>query len=112
MYSFTFKSHYCYNQDGSRFHGDCTKHVQNADQSNLHSVTVESQEFDCHIVQLEKQYQQSHFFSHVDAGVFIIPTTVQLPLIVVVSDRQAIPMFSCRGGPPLQILSLRGPPLG
>lgn len=112
MYSFTFKTHYCYQLDGSRFHGDCTKHIQNAEQSSLHSVTVESQEFDCHIVQLEKQYQQAHYFNNFGACEFIIPTTVYFPLIVVVSDRQNIPMFSCRGGPPLQTLSLRGPPVG
>jgi len=63
-------------------------------------------------VQLEKQYQKVHYYSTLDACVFIIPTTEQLPMFAAMFDRQDSPMLSCRGGPPLQTLSLRGPPLG
>jgi len=51
VYSFTFKTHYCYNQDGSRFHGDCTEYLQKVEHSNLHSATFQPQEFECHNVQ-------------------------------------------------------------
>ena len=112
MSSFTFKTHYCYNQDGSRFYGICTDHVHPVANSTLRSTTFQTQEFECHNVQLEKQYQHARYYNNFETCVFILPATVNLPLIVAISDRQAIPMFSCRGGPPLQTLSLRGPPLG
>ena len=79
---------------------------------NLHSTTFQPQEFECNNVQLEKQYQNANYYNNFETCLFIIPDTIQLPLIIVMSNPQAIPMFSCRGGPPSPTLSLRGPPLG
>jgi hypothetical protein len=112
VYSFTFKTHYCYNKDGSRFHGNCKIHATNAHLASLLSTTFQPQEFECHNVQLEKQYQQANYYNNFETGVFILPATIKLPLVVAMSESLAIPMFSCRGGPPSPTLSLRGPPLG
>lgn len=111
MYSFTFKTHYCYNKDGSRFHGHCSGYLHHEDPSGLKKNTFQPQEFSCHIVQLEKQYQHPHFYNDPGVGVFILPPVLQLPLIIAAADKQAVPVFACRGGPPLPTLSLRGPPL-
>ena len=82
-----------------------------ADLLNLHNNTFHQEEFNCRIIQLEKQYQQAHYFNTIGLDAFILPETIQLPLIVPISDCQTIPIFSCRGGPPLKTISLRGPPL-
>jgi hypothetical protein len=87
-------------------------HATNAELSNLLRTTFQPREFECHNVQLEKQYQQTNYYNNFETGVFIISATIKLPLVVAMSESLAIPMFSCRGGPPSSTLSLRGPPLG
>jgi hypothetical protein len=111
-YSFTFKSHYCYNHDGTRFHGDCTAYLKNAEKNNkLSTSSVHEQRYVCYDVQLNKQYQQQDYsIKSLNDFLFELPPIPELPVVVSLSQPHAIPLFSCRGGPPLFTELLRGPP--
>lgn len=112
FYSFTFKTHYCYHHDGTRFHGNCGEYVQEAKKNgNSPNSSIHEKKYVCYNVQLDKQYQQDYSFKSFDDTLFVFPTPVELRLVTFPSQKNSIPLFSCRGGPPLITRSLRGPPL-
>ena len=82
------------------------------DHSDLSKTTFHEQKYVCHDIQLEKNYQQHDYsfknFNDYNFDLLVIP---ELPVIVIFIKRQAIPLSSCRGGPPLLTQYLRGPPL-
>ncbi len=113
VYSFTSKTHYCYYTDTcKRFHGDCGKFERAAKKTNGASNTfLYEHKYDCHNIELNKQYQHSDFsIKSFSDCTFILPEIPELPLIIFSSQKQVIPLFSCRGGPPLVSFLLRGPP--
>ncbi len=65
----------------------------------------------CLIIKLDKQYQQHSVFKNFNDQYFTLIQAPELLLITFVHKRQAIPLFSCRGGPPILTSFLRGPPL-
>lgn len=69
------------------------------------------QKYVCFDIKLDKQYQQHYAFKSFNEQLFILTSVPELPLVTFVHKRKAIPIFSCRGGPPILTQSLRGPPL-
>ncbi len=111
--SFTFKTHYCYYNNGKRFHGDCEADIRAAEKQAGHTQTLlHEQKYVCHNIQLDKQYQQQNYsFKNFHDHFFIVPAPQEIFINVFLNDGQPIPIFSCRGGPPLFTEKLRGPPL-
>jgi len=109
-YAFTLKSHYCYHPDGTRFHGDCGDFTKG---KHRHGTTsIQEQKYICHDVQLDKQFhQQDYSFKNFCDSDYIFPVIMDTPAINTLPFNYAVPIFSCRGGPPLPAQSLRGPPL-
>jgi hypothetical protein len=113
VYSFTFKTHYCYYADtGKRFHGDCGEFERAAEKKNSDpNASFHKQKYNCYNVELNKQYQQQDFsIKSFSDFTLILPQMPELPIIIFSSQKQGIPLFSCRGGPPLVSFILRGPP--
>ncbi len=109
--AFSFKTHFCYRTDGTRFHGDCTEQMGKAESSSYSKASFHEQKYVCKDVKLDKQYQPHYTFKNF-ADFFVILTPIpELPVITSNYKRQAIPPFSCRGGPPVCTQFLRGPPL-
>jgi hypothetical protein len=69
------------------------------------------QKYECFDVKLDKQYQQHYSFKNFNDQYIVLVSVPELPLITFIQKRQTIPIFSCRGGPPILTQSLRGPPL-
>lgn len=112
FYSFTFKSHYCYHHDGTRFHGDCGEFTRTAETDD-HSSTakVHEQKYVCYDIQLDKQFhQQDYSFKNFSDSYYIVPLVIDVPVVTTPPFNYAVPQFSCRGGPPLAAILLRGPP--
>ncbi len=109
--AFSFKTHYCYHTDGSRFHGDCTEHLAKAEPSSHTQASFDEQRYVCKDVTLDKQFQAHYTFKKIADTYFIVALVPELPVITSGYKRQAIPPFSCRGGPPVGTQFLRGPPL-
>lgn len=112
-YAFTFKSHYCYHHDGTRFHGDCGEFMRGTEK-NGHSAapSIYEQKYVCYDVQLNKHYQQQdHTFKTFNDFLFIVPPIPELPTHISTFNKPGITVFPCRGGPPLVTRFLRGPPL-
>ena len=111
--SFTFKTHYCYHHDGTRFHGDCGEHIRGIEKGNGHHLpVVHEQKYICQNVQLEKQFhQQDYSFKKISEYLFELPVVETVPSVIFQTDKHQLPVFSCRGGPPTVTKFLRGPPL-
>jgi len=110
--SFTFKTHYCYHFDGSRFHGDCGANIRETLKHEGSSrPRLHERHYICFDIQFDKQYKQPDYtFKNFQDHYFILPAIEVLPFPVALPARQVIPAFSCRGGPPLPTGTLRGPP--
>ena len=110
--SFTFKTHYCYHKDGTRFHGDCTEHIHEVEKGNGQQLAVvHAQKYICQNVQLEKQfYQQDYSFKDFSAYLFELPL-VETPRVIFLADKHRLLVFPCLSGPPNVTRFLRGPPL-
>jgi len=109
--AFSFKTHFCYNTDGSRFHGDCTQYIGKDEPFNQSTTSFHELKYNCTDIKSDKQYQQHSVFKNFSDQYFTLIQTPELPLITFIHKRQAIPLFSCRGGPPILTSFLRGPPL-
>jgi hypothetical protein len=111
--AFSFKTHYCYHHDGTRFHGDCGEHIREIEKGNGHHLpVVHEQKYICHDVQLEKQFhQQDYSFKSFSEYLFDLPVVETVPPVIFQTDKPQLTVFSCRGGPPPVTKFLRGPPL-
>lgn len=109
--AFSFKTHFCYHTDGTRFHGDCTEQMGKAEPSSHSKASFHEQKYVCKDVKLDKQYQAHDAFKNFTDFFFVLTPVPELPVITSNYKRQAIPLFSCRGGPPIATQFLRGPPL-
>ncbi len=109
--AFSFKTHFCYNTDGSRFHGDCTQYMGKDEPFNQSTASFHELKYNCTDIKSDKQYQQHSVFKNFSDQYFTLIQTPELLLITFIHKRQAIPLFSCRGGPPILTSFLRGPPL-
>ncbi len=97
--------------DGTRFHGDCTEHMQKAETTSHSKPSVHEKKYVCFDVKLDKQYHQQHYaFKNFNDQYFVLASVPELPFIAALDIRHTIPIFSCRGGPPIYTQSLRGPP--
>lgn len=110
--SFTYKTHYCYYPDGHRFHGDCQKEIRAAkEKSGTCIALLLPKQYVCQDIQMDKQFHQHDYsFKNFSDACYILPVTIELQVITSLPGNYAIPVFSCRGGPPLAGSSLRGPP--
>ncbi|MGH2643029.1 MAG: hypothetical protein ACRDE2_03705 [Chitinophagaceae bacterium] len=118
-YIFTYKTHYCFFPDGQRFYGDCEPgyHQQIKKYVTLGKLPPESIFPDpFHCVEFQKDsllYKQSlpSVLPHIDFGGLpsycIFNFVPPLRVIAFIP----LPVFSCRGDPPLHPNILRGPPL-
>jgi hypothetical protein len=111
LQSLGFKTHFCYHTDGTRFHGDCAEQIEKAATSGKSKASFHELKYRCIDIKLDKQYQQHDAFKNFNDHYFVFTSVPELPLITSIHQRQAIPIFSCRGGPPIFTPSLRGPPL-
>ncbi|MFN2438875.1 MAG: hypothetical protein ABR503_06715 [Chitinophagaceae bacterium] len=109
--AFSFKTHYCYHTDGTRFHGDCTEHMEKAEYNSHSNASFHEQKYVCSDVTLDKQFQAHYTFKKITDAFFILTHVPELPVITSGYKRQALALFSCRGGPPIMTSFLRGPPL-
>jgi hypothetical protein len=112
IYSFTFKSHYCYHYDGTRFHGDCEAYKQKTE-TNLNKSTafLYEQKYVCYNAQLNKQYQRQNCnYKSFNDFVFTLASQSEFQTIINPSKKKRIALFFCRGGPPLIERLLRSPP--
>jgi len=109
--SLSFKTHVCYHNDGTRYHGDCTQEMSKTEHSGHSKSSFHEQKYECFDVKLDKQYQQHYSFKNFNDQYIVLVSVPELPLITFIQKRQTIPIFSCRGGPPILTQSLRGPPL-
>ena len=82
-----------------------------AEPSSHSKASFHEQKYVCKDVKLDKQYQPHYAFKSFNDQLFILTSVPELPLITSIQKRQAIPPFSCRGGPPIGTQFLRGPPL-
>lgn len=106
-----FKTHFCYHTNGTRFHGDCAEQLEKAEASGKSKASFHELKYRCIDIKLDKQYQQDSAFNNFNDQLFVLTSVPELPFITSLDIRQAIPVFSCRGGPPIFTQSLRGPPL-
>ncbi len=97
--------------DSSRFHGDCTAHMEKEEAGRGFQASFHQAKYNCTDIKSEKQYQQHSIFKNFNDQYFTLIQAPELPLITFIHKRQAIPPFSCRGGPPVGTQFLRGPPL-
>ncbi|MGI8581765.1 MAG: hypothetical protein ACR2KX_06210 [Chitinophagaceae bacterium] len=98
--------------DGSRFHGDCTAHMEKEEAGRGFQAFFHQAKYNCTDIKSDKLYQQQHsVFKNFNDQYFTLIQAPELPLITFIHKRQAIPLFSCRGGPPILTSFLRGPPL-
>jgi hypothetical protein len=109
--AFSFKTHFCYYHDGTRFHGDCTEHLEKAENISHSNATFHEQKYVCEDVTLDKQFVSHYTFKKFADAYFIVTPVSELPVIISRYKRQAIPPFSCSGGPPILTAFLRSPPL-
>ncbi len=109
--AFSFKTHFCYRTDGTRFHGNCIEHMEKAEPSSYSKASFHEHKYNCTDIKSDKQYQQHSVFKNFNDQYFTLIQAPELPLITFIHKRQAIPPFSCRGGPPVGTQFLRGPPL-
>lgn len=111
-YSFTFNTLYCYTKDGTRFYGDATEYIRKAELTSHSRISFYPRKYFCHDVQLNKNYQQADYsFKSFNNYFFILSIITGIPAAFSYSKRQVIPLFSCRGGPPLiSDNPFRGPP--
>ncbi|HEX9509474.1 MAG TPA: hypothetical protein VF939_03260 [Puia sp.] len=112
VYSFTYKTHYCYYADGHRFHGDCQKEIRQAKEKLGNCIALLlPKHYICQDIQMDKQFHQRDYsFKNFSDTCYILPVTFELQVTVSLPGNYAIPVFSCRGGPPLGSSLLRGPP--
>lgn len=109
--SFTFKTHYCYYPDGHRFHGDCGEHITKSKSSKYSQTYFHEKKYVCHDIQLDKQFSQHDYsIKNFSDSYYIFPAVFEISVITTLSGNWALPIFSCRGGPPLFPNSLRAPP--
>lgn len=83
--------------------------AKNGESSN---TSIHETKYVCYDVQLNKQYhQQDYSIKTFHDFLFILLVIPELPANISPSQKRVIPLFSCRGGPPLLTQYLRGPPL-
>jgi len=111
--SFTFKTHYCYHNDGTRFHGDCSEHIHEVENGNgLQLAVVHEQKYICQDVHLEKQYyQQDYSFKTFSAYLFELPLFDTVLPLIFLADKHQLLVFPSLVSPPPVSRFLRGPPL-
>ena len=114
VYSFTFKTHYCYHIDtGKRFHGDCEKEIKEAAaKGELAHANFFPKHYLCQDIVKNAQVQETKAIivknSLTDA--FTFPPTVEIPIPQIQIIDCLIPEAQCRSAPPLLFPSLRAPP--
>ncbi len=116
-YIFAYKTHYCFYPDGGRYHGDCEPELhqelneyasldeslpdtifpEHFDCYNFHKNTIQSKQELTSICHSDTQFLPAYCIARLRPG------TAAIRFI-------SIPVFSCRGGPPLLPNSLRAPP--
>lgn len=82
--SFTFKTHYCYHHDGTKFPGDCGANIREIEKLNgHHHPVIHEQKYICQDVQLEKQFhQQDYSFKSFSEYLFDLPVVkIVIPAI-------------------------------
>ena len=112
--SFSFKTHYCFYENGTSYHGDCCEYILQIQKNKLPQQSILfQQKYFCQNFSLEKQFhQQDYSFNNFSDYLFDFPAAEDLRVIIFLPIKHQLPIFSCRGGPPfLSALSFRGPPL-
>ena len=113
VYTFTFKTHYCYYEDtGKRFHGDCEWEIKEAaKKGGLAQANFFPKRYFCHDLVKNAVVQETKVITvkspRADAFAFqpAIEITPQQPIAY-----RLIPEVQCRSGPPLPCNLLRAPP--
>ncbi len=85
--------------------------IEKAETSGKSKASFHELKYRCIDIKLDKQYQQHSAFNNFNDQFFALTLVPELPFIASFDIRQTIPVFSCRGGPPILTPSLRGPPL-
>ncbi|MBI3503098.1 MAG: hypothetical protein HY063_15030 [Bacteroidetes bacterium] len=107
VYSFTFKTHYCFYPSGERFHGDCQAHIKKSSGRNLYPNHYICYDF---LKNAQTTKSDNSFIKISSQKVFIAENNFQNVKPIYISDFFVLPEFNCRGGPPLTFISLRAPP--
>lgn len=112
IYAFNAKTHYCYHQHGGRFHGDCTAYLKKSSTPSNTGTVLNERKYVCYDVLLDKAFKQTDdafkgFSDCLCQPVLLHDIALPAPFVKTFS----VPVFACRGGPPLLIRSLRAPPV-
>lgn len=110
--SFSYKTHYCFYKNGTRYHGDCCEYIPQIEKNKIPNQSILfQQKYFCQNFPLEKQFhQQDYSFNNFSDYLFDLPVVEDLRVIIFPASKHHLPVFSCRGGPPISSKSLRGPP--
>lgn len=115
VYSFTFKTHYCYHIDtGERFHGDCEADIKEAAaQGGLAHTKFFPKQYICFDFVKNAQIEQTKIFAFKNSltDEFIFPPTIEILIPQIERVDWLLPEVHCRSGTLILSLSLRGPPL-
>lgn len=114
VYSFTFKTHYCFYPTGERFHGDCQEHIHEAEtKGELGSTNLFPQKYFCEDIVKNTQVQETKIVSvksPISDLIFIPPVAeIIAPVFSVYHLPQPEP--KCRSATIISVHTLRGPPL-
>lgn len=107
VYSFTFKTHYCFYPSGERFHGDCQAHIKNSAKENLNPNLYVCYDF---LKNIQTTKHNNSFVKISSQKVFADENNFQNVKPNFVSDFFILPEVHCRSGTLILFGSLRAPP--
>lgn len=114
VYSFTFKTHYCFYADThERFHGDCEHEIKEAEKKGeLAHSNFFPKHYVCNDIVKNAQPNQTKILpiKNYSSNVLIIPTVVEIPLPDFSFLDWNIPETHCRSATLLLSNSIHAPP--
>ncbi len=113
IYSFTFKTHYCFYPNGERFHGDCQEHIHEAEaKGSLGKATFFPQEYYCNDIVKNAQVFETKIITVKSPfnGLIVTPPVVEIIAPVFTAYYLPSPEPNCRSATIFSVNTLRGPP--
>jgi hypothetical protein len=115
VYSFTYKTHYCYYADsGKRFHGDCeAEQKEAAAKGELKDTNLFPKHYICYDFLKDAQSEQTKIITakNFSADAFILQPTIEISIQQPKVVEWLIPEFHCRSATLRFPKSLRAPPV-
>lgn len=115
VYSFTFKTHYCYYADThERYHGDCQKHIKEAaEKGELADQNIFPAYYYCLDILRNAQFSETKFVSVKSpfSGLIFSPSVTEIIVPVFTVYHLLPPEPKCRSAPIISAHSLRAPPI-